>query len=83
MSRNDVTRYIEDHNIQTRLLFGGNITRQPLFCDLEDSAYRIAGELTQTDRIMNSSFWVGVYPGMTDEKVDYMAKIITEAVWQI
>ena len=83
VSRNDVTRYIEEHNIQTRLLFGGNITRQPLFTDLEEGAYRIAGELTQTDRIMNSSFWVGVYPGMTDEKLDYMAKIITEAVWQI
>lgn len=79
--RTDVTRYIEDHNVQTRLLFGGNITKQPCFDQIRDTdAYRVSGGLETTDYIMNNSFWVGVYPGMTDEMIDYMAKVIAEAV---
>ena len=78
--RNHVTRYIEEHGVQTRLLFGGNITKQPCFMSLRDTgAYRVSGSLDDTDRIMNDSFWVGVYPGMTDEKLEYMAKVIKEA----
>lgn len=81
IERNRVTKYIEDHGVQTRLLFGGNITKQPCFIPLKDTgAYRISGRLTETDRIMNDSFWVGVYPGMTDEKLEYMAQVITDAV---
>lgn len=81
VSRKEVIQYIENHNIQTRLLFAGNIIKQPLFDDIRNTnAYRVCGELSNTDYIMNNSFWVGVYPGMTDEKIDYMAKIITEAV---
>ncbi len=81
IARNDVTRYVEEHNIQTRLLFSGNMIKHPCFDELRGTdAYRVAGSLNVTEFIMNQTFWVGVYPGMTDEMIDYMAKIITEAV---
>jgi len=81
IKRNDVTRYVEEHNVQTRLLFSGNLIKHPCFDQIRDTdAYRVAGELTNTEYIMNNSFWVGVYPGMTDEMVDYMAQVIIEAV---
>ncbi len=81
ISRNEVTRYIEDHNIQTRLLFSGNLIKHPCFDQIRGTdAYRVSGGLEVTDKIMNQTFWVGVYPGMTDVMIDYMAKIITEAV---
>ena len=81
LDRNAVTRYIEDHNVQTRLLFSGNLIKHPCFDQIRGTdAYRVAGELTNTDFIMNNTFWVGVYPGMTDEMIDYMAQVILEAV---
>ena len=81
LNRNDVINYIESHNIQTRLLFSGNIIKQPCFDESRGtSAYRVVGDLKQTDFIMSNTFWVGVYPGMTDEMIDYMAQIIREAV---
>lgn len=81
LDRNKVTRYIEDHNIQTRLLFSGNLIKHPAFDRIRNSdAYRVVGSLQNTDFVMNNSFWVGVYPGMTDEMIDYMAKVIIEAV---
>ena len=81
LNRNQVTRYIEDRNIQTRLLFSGNLTRHPCFDQLRGTdAYRVSGSLEVTDFIMAHSFWVGVYPGMTDEKLDYMAQVIKDAV---
>lgn len=80
LNRTDVTKYIEDHNVQTRLLFGGNIIKQPCFDTIRGTdAYRVSGGLDTTDFIMNNTFWVGVYPGMTDEMIDYMAKVISEA----
>ncbi len=83
IERNRVTRYIEDHNVQTRFLFSGNYLKHPCFDQIrETNAYRVSGTLENTDFIMNNSFWVGVYPGMTDEMVDYMAKVIIEAVNQ-
>lgn len=83
LTRNQVTKYVEDHNIQTRLLFSGNIIKHPCFDQIRGTdAYRVVDDLEQTDYIMNNSFWVGVYPGMTDEKIDYMAQIIKEAVAQ-
>ena len=79
--RNHVIRYLEEHNIQTRLLFSGNLIKHPCFDSIrETEAYRVVGELENTEFIMNYSFWVGVYPGMTDEMIDYMAKIICEAM---
>ena len=83
LNRNDVTRYIEDHQVQTRLLFSGNISKHPCFNQLRDTdAYRVAGSLEATEFILNNTFWVGVYPGMTDEMIDYMAKTIIEAIAQ-
>ena len=82
VDRNRVVQYIEDHGIQTRMLFAGNLTKHPCFDQMRASGkgYRIVGELTNTDRIMEDTFWVGLYPGMTDAMIDYMAKIIKEAV---
>lgn len=81
LKRNNVTRYIEAHNVQTRLLFGGNLIKHPCFDQIRGTdAYRVVGDLEVTDYIMNNSFWVGVYPGMTDEMIDYMAQVIIEAV---
>ena len=83
LRRNDVTGYIENHNMQTRLLFSGNLIKHPCFDQIRGTAaYRVAGSLEMTDYIMNNSFWVGVYPGMTDEMIDYMAEIIIRAVSQ-
>ena len=81
LDRNQITRYIESHNVQTRLLFSGNLIKHPCFDELRGTeAYRVVGTLENTDFIMNNTFWVGVYPGMTDEMIDYMAKVILEAV---
>src|SRR5699024_5441266 len=81
VDRNQVVHYIESKGIQTRMLFAGNLTKHPCFDQMraEGRGYRIAGSLENTDRIMRDTFWVGVYPGMTDEKIDYMAKVIREA----
>ena len=81
LDRNAVTRYIEEHNVQTRLLFSGNLIKHPCFDLLRGTeAYRVVGSLENTDFIMNHTFWVGVYPGMTDAMIDYMAKTIREAI---
>ena len=81
LSRNDVTRYIEDHNIQTRLLFSGNLIKHPCFDEIRNtSAYRVVGDLKNTEYIMNNTFWVGVYPGMNDEMIDYMIQSIIAAL---
>lgn len=80
-SRNEVTRYIEEHNVQTRLLFSGNLIKHPCFDQIRNTdAYRVVGDLSNTEYIMNSTFWIGVYPGMTDKMIDYMAQVIREAI---
>ena len=80
VDRNKLVRYIESRNIQTRMLFAGNLVKHPCFDELRKSGsgYRIAGTLDNTDRIMNDTFWIGVYPGMTDEMIDRMIKVIRE-----
>lgn len=80
--REKVVRYLEAKGVQTRMLFAGNLIKHPCFDQLRASGkgYRVAGSLDNTDRIMKDTFWVGVYPGMTDEKIDYMVKVIKEAV---
>ncbi|GLC83165.1 lipopolysaccharide biosynthesis protein RfbH [Lacrimispora brassicae] len=82
VSRNQVVQYVESKGIQTRMLFAGNLTKHPCFDQMRASGegYRIIGELTNTDRIMEDTFWVGVYPGMTDEMMAFMAKTIKEAL---
>ncbi|MBI3358171.1 MAG: lipopolysaccharide biosynthesis protein RfbH [Nitrospirae bacterium] len=69
-SRVDLLKCLDQHKIGTRLLFAGNLTRQPYF---EGRTYRISGELKNTDKIMNNAFWIGVYPGLTEEMLDYAA----------
>ncbi len=81
VDRNQVVQYVEGKGVQTRMLFAGNLTKHPCFDQLrrEKTGYRIVGDLSVTDRIMKDTFWVGVYPGMTDEMIDYMASVIREA----
>jgi len=80
VSRNKLVQYIESQNIKTRMLFAGNLVKHPCFDELRKSGmgYRIVGALNYTDRIMNDSFWIGVYPGMTDEMIDRIIKVIYE-----
>ncbi|WP_418747583.1 lipopolysaccharide biosynthesis protein RfbH [Frisingicoccus sp.] len=82
VDRNKIVQYVENHGVQTRMLFAGNLIKHPCFDEMRKSGegYRVVGELTNTDRIMKDTFWVGVYPGMTDEMIDYMARTIKEAV---
>jgi len=77
--REDLIRALEANKIGTRLLFGGNLLRQPAYQDCE---YRVAGELRNTDFVMNNVFWVGVYPGLTPPMLDFVAKTITEFIAQ-
>ena len=81
VDRNQVVQYVEGKGVQTRMLFAGNLTKHPCFDQLrrEKTGYRIVGDLSVTDRIMKDTFRVGVYPGMTDEMIDYMASVIREA----
>ena len=80
-SRNEIVEYLESSNIQTRNLFAGNMLRHPMFDSLiKDKEYRVIGELTNTDKIMNDSFWIGLYPGMGDDAIDYMVEKIREFI---
>lgn len=82
VDREKVVPYIESKGVQTRMLFAGNLLKHPCFDEMRATGegYRVVGNLDNTDKIMTSTFWVGVYPGMTDEMIDYMAKTIIEAV---
>ncbi len=81
LDRNKIIKYVEERNIQTRLLFSGNLIKHPCFNQIRGTnKYRVAGDISTTDFVMNNTFWIGVYPGMTDEMIDYMAEIIVEAV---
>lgn len=78
-TRNELVEYLEANKIQTRNLFAGNMTRHPMFDDMVlNKDYRIIGDLKVTDKIMNDSFWIGLYPGMVDGAIDYMIKKIKE-----
>ncbi|MBR4758835.1 MAG: lipopolysaccharide biosynthesis protein RfbH [Lachnospiraceae bacterium] len=80
VEKNKVVQHLESHKIQTRMLFGGNMTKQPCFSHLEEGRdYRNIGDLPVTDRIMQDTFWIGVYPGMTDAMIEEMIKRIREA----
>ena len=81
IERSTVVKYIEDHNVQTRMLFAGNLIKHPCFDELraEGQGYRVVGTLENTDRIMRDTFWIGLYPGMTDAMIDYMIEIVHAA----
>ena len=78
VDKNHVVQYLESHGVQTRMLFSGNLIKQPCFDEMRKSheGYRVVGDLHVTDHIMENSFWIGVYPGMTDAKLDYMAELL-------
>lgn len=83
VERNRVISYLENHGVQTRMLFAGNLIKHPCFDQMRASGkgYRVIGELENTERIMKDTFWIGVYPGMTEKMIDYMVKTIKEAVY--
>ena len=85
IDKNQIVRYLEGHGVQTRMLFAGNLTKQPCFDEMRQTGtgYRVVGELVNTDRIMQDTFWIGVYPGMSREMLDYMADKILEALEKI
>jgi len=72
-SRDDITQYLNERKIGTRLLFAGNLTKQPYFVD-RDIPHRVVGNLQNTDTIMMSTFWIGVYPGLTKEMIVYLVQ---------
>ena len=74
-TRVDLTRYLDEHRIGSRLLFAGNLIRQPYFKDIP---HRVASELTQTDKTMNDTFWLGIYPGLGQAHLDYIAEKLEE-----
>ena len=82
VSRNALVQKLEEQKIQTRMLFAGNLTKHPCFDEMRASGegYRVVGSLDNTDRIMRDTFWVGVYPGMTDSMIGYMADCIFAAL---
>ena len=73
--RNLLTRFLDDRKIGSRLLFAGNLTKQPAYRNVD---FRVVGDLTNTDIVMNRTFWVGVYPGLDAPKLDYIADSIIE-----
>lgn len=83
-TRDELAQHLENRNIQTRNLFSGNYIKHPCFDEMRQAGdgYRVVGELTNTDIIMNRSLWIGVYPGMNQAKLDYMIKTIKEFVKQ-
>ncbi len=76
-SRIELVKALEEAKIETRQIFAGNITRQPLF---KDVPHRIFGDLRESDRVMMDAFFIGVYPGLTEEMVDFMVKQVTECL---
>ena len=81
VKRDQLTAYLEEKNIQTRLLFSGNLIKHPCFDQIRNTdAYRVVGNLTEIDYIIENTFWIGVYPGMTKEMLSYIAKQIITGI---
>ena len=72
-SKDDIVKYLEDNKIATRMLFAGNITKHPCF---EGVKYRVSGSLVNTDRVMNDTFWIGLYPNITTEMINYILRTL-------
>lgn len=81
-TRNEITSFLETNGIQTRLLFSGNLLKHPAFSEMKQKGegYRVYGDLTNTDKIMNDTFWLGVYPGLNTEHLDYITSKIFEFI---
>ena len=77
-SRDEIVQHLEANGIQTRMLFAGNLTKHPCFDEMRQTGvgYRIAGDLRVTDLVMRNTFWVGVYPGLGEKEVDFVAQQI-------
>lgn len=82
VDRSKIVDYLESNGVQTRMLFAGNIIRHPCFNEMRANGrgFRVVGNLDNTDRIMNDTFWIGVYPGMTNEMIDRMCQLLKESV---
>ncbi len=83
VERGKIVDMLESNGVQTRMLFAGNLTKHPCFTNLSEERkkdYRVVGELTNTDIVMDKTFWIGVYPGMTKDKLKFMAKCVREGV---
>ncbi|MCR5626261.1 MAG: lipopolysaccharide biosynthesis protein RfbH [Lachnospiraceae bacterium] len=81
ISRNKAVQYIEQSGVQTRMLFAGNLLRHPCFDDLRDTdAYRVVGELKETDRIMNDTFWIGLGPVMDEDRLNRMIEVVRKGI---
>ena len=82
VDKNKIVQYLEQNKIQTRMLFSGNLLRQPCFDEMRKSGkgYRVVGDLRVTDKIMNNTFWIGVYPGMSEAMLDFMIEKLLESV---
>jgi CDP-6-deoxy-D-xylo-4-hexulose-3-dehydrase len=82
VSRKAIVDFLEGRQIQTRMLFAGNMTRHPCFDEMraENKGYRVVGTLNNTDIIMSNTFWVGVYPGLTKEEIKFVINSIKESV---
>jgi CDP-6-deoxy-D-xylo-4-hexulose-3-dehydrase len=74
-TRNELINYLETHQIATRLLFSGNVTRQPAYQHVD---YRVVGDLTNSDLVMNHTFWIGVYPSLSIEMLDYTLDVFSQ-----
>ncbi|MDQ1255048.1 MAG: CDP-4-dehydro-6-deoxyglucose reductase [Euryarchaeota archaeon] len=72
-TRDDIVKHLEENHVATRMLFGGNLLKQPAY---ENICYRLVGSLENTDTVMNNMFWIGVYPGLSQEMIDYMLSTI-------
>lgn len=81
IDKNRMVQFLEEKGIQTRMLFAGNIVKQPCFDEMRKNkkGFRVIGGLPETDRIMKDTLWIGLYPGMNQDKLDYMAEMIIEA----
>lgn len=77
LKRHEVTKYLDDHKVGSRLLFAGNLTKQPAF---KETNYRVVGNLTNTDHMMNYAFWIGVWPGITSIHIDYITGVFKKMI---